>query len=195
MIKSFDFYFDFISPYSFLAHKEISKIEKKNSIKIKYKPILLGGLHNLHNIKAPAFIPAKAKFMIRDCKMIAEKNGVKFKFNSYFPIKTVNLMRGVFIAEEDDFKSFYVDNIFDSIWQNGFNMNDQNIIDKILKNIQVNPKTFFLRSTTQNIKEKLKNKTNEAYEKGIFGAPTFLINNKIFWGQDRLEFVIKEASK
>tara|TARA_B100001093_G_scaffold261290_1_gene249712 strand:+ start:3396 stop:3983 length:588 start_codon:yes stop_codon:yes gene_type:complete len=195
MNKSFEFYFDFISPYSFLAHKQIRKLEKKNSIKIKYKPILLGGLHNLHNIKAPAFIPAKAKFMIRDCKMIAEKNGVKFKFNSYFPIKTVNLMRGVFIAEEDDFKSFYVDNIFDSIWQNGFNMNDQNIIDKILKNIQVNPKTFFLRSTTQNIKEKLKNKTNEAYEKGIFGAPTFLINNKIFWGQDRLEFVIKEASK
>ena len=195
MNKSFEFYFDFISPYSFLAHKQIRKLEKKNSIKIKYKPILLGGLHNLHNIKAPAFIPAKAKFMIRDCKMIAEKNGVKFKFNSYFPIKTVNLMRGVFIAEEDDFKSFYVDNMFDSIWQNGFNMNDQNIIDKILKNIQVNPKTFFLGSTTQNIKEKLKNKTNEAYEKGIFGAPTFLINNKIFWGQDRLEFVIKEASK
>jgi len=195
MNKSFEFYFDFISPYSFLAHKQIRKLEKKNSIKIKYKPILLGGLHNLHNIKAPAFIPAKAKFMIRDCKMIAEKNGVKFKFNSYFPIKTVNLMRGVFIAEEDDFKSFYIDNMFDSIWQNGFNMNDQNIIDKILKNIQVNPKTFFLRSTTQNIKEKLKNKTNEAYEKGIFGVPTFLINNKIFWGQDRLEFVIKEASK
>ena len=195
MIKPFEFYFDFVSPYSFLAHKEVEKIEKKNSIKIKYKPILLGGLHNLHNIKAPAFIPAKAKFMIRDCKMIAEKNGVKFKFNSYFPVKTVNLMRGVFIAEEDDFKSFYIDNMFDSIWQNGFNMNDQNIIDKILKNIQVNPKTFFLRSTTQNIKEKLKNNTNEAYEKGIFGAPTFLINNKIFWGQDRLEFVIKEASK
>ena len=195
MNKSFEFYFDFISPYSFLAHKQIRKLEKKNSIQIKYKPILLGGLHNLHNIKAPAFIPAKAKFMIRDCKMIAEKNGVKFKFNSYFPIKTVNLMRGVFIAEEDDFKSFYIDNMFDSIWQNGFNMNDQNIVDKILKNIQVNPKTFFLRSTTQNIKEKLKNKTNEAYEKGIFGAPTFLINNKIFWGQDRLEFVIKEASK
>ena len=142
MNKSFEFYFDFISPYSFLAHKQIRKLEAKNSIKIKYKPILLGGLHNLHGIKAPAFIPAKARFMIRDCKMIAEKNEVKFKFNSYFPIKTVNLMRGVFIAEEDGFKSFYIDNIFDCIWENGFN-----------------------------------------------------INNKIFWGQDRLEFVIKEASK
>jgi 2-hydroxychromene-2-carboxylate isomerase len=195
MNKSFEFYFDFVSPYSFLAHKQIRKLEKKNSIKIKYKPILLGALHNLHNIKAPAFIPAKAKFMIRDCKMLAEKNSLRFKFNSYFPIKTVNLMRGVFIAEEDDFQSFYIDNIFDAIWQDGLNMNDQNIIDKILKNIEVNPKTFFLRLATQNIKDQLKKKTNEAYEKGIFGAPTFMINNKIFWGQDRLEFVLKEASK
>ena len=111
MNKSFDFYFDFISPYSFLAHKEIRKIEKKNSIKIKYKPILLGGLHNLHGIKAPAFIPAKARHMIRDCKLIAENNKIRFKFNSYFPIRSLNLMRGVFVAEEDNFKSYYIDNI------------------------------------------------------------------------------------
>ena len=69
MIKSFDFYFDFVSPYSFLAHKEIRKIEKKYSVKVVYKPMLLGALHNLHGIKAPAFIPAKARFMIRDCKL------------------------------------------------------------------------------------------------------------------------------
>jgi|TARA_B110000211_G_scaffold36451_1_gene36724 2-hydroxychromene-2-carboxylate isomerase len=195
MIKPFDFYFDFISPYSFLAHKELKKIEKKESIKIKYRPILLGGLHNMHSIKAPAFIPAKAKFMIRDCKLIAEKNKIKFKFNSYFPIKTLNLMRGIFIAEEDGYKSFYIDKIFDAMWQDGFNMNDQNIVDKILKNIDINPKTFFLRSSNQNIKALLKKRTDEAYAKGIFGAPTFLINNKIFWGQDRLEFVIAEAKR
>ena len=195
MIKPFDFYFDFISPYSFLAHKEISKIEKKNSIKIRYKPILLGGLHNLHGIKAPAFIPAKAKHMIRDCKLIAEKNNIKFKFNSYFPIKSLNLMRGVFVAEEDNYKSFYVDNIFNCIWQDGLNMNDENIILKVLKNLSVNPKTFALRTTSYSIKDKLKRKTAEAYEKGIFGAPTFVSNNKIFWGQDRIEFVLNEASK
>ena len=104
MIKSFEFYFDFISPYSFLAHKEIKNIEKKNLIKIKYKPILLGGLHNLHGIKAPAFIPAKAKHMIRDCKLIAEKNNIKFKFNSYFPIRSLNVMRDVIVAEEYNIK-------------------------------------------------------------------------------------------
>ncbi len=195
MIKPFDFYFDFISPYSFLAHKEISKIEKKNSIKIRYKPILLGGLHNLHGIKAPAFIPAKAKHMIRDCKLIAEKNNIKFKFNSYFPIKSLNLMRGVFVAEEDNYKSFYVDNIFNCIWQDGLNMNDENIIHKVLKNLDVNPKTFLLRATSSSVKDKLKKVTNEAYEKGIFGAPSFISNNKIFWGQDRIEFALNEASK
>ncbi len=195
MIKSFDFYFDFISPYSFFAHKQILKIEKKNSIKIRYRPILLGGLHNLHGIKAPAFIPAKAKHMIRDCKLIAEKNRISFKFNSYFPIKSLNLMRGVFVAEEDNFKSYYIESIFNSIWQDGLNMNDENIVQKILKNLNVNPKTFFLRSTSSSIKELLKKRTGEAYDKGIFGAPSFVVNNKIFWGQDRIEFALNEFNK
>ena len=195
MIKPFDFYFDFISPYSFLAHKEIIKIERKNSIKIKYKPILLGGLHNLHGIKAPAFIPAKAKHMIRDCKLIAEKNKIKFKFNSYFPIRSLNLMRGVLVAEEDNFKNYYVDTIFNSIWQDGLNMNDDNVVQKVLKNLNVNPKTFFLRSASASIKDSLRKRTSDAYDKGIFGAPSFVANNKIFWGQDRIEFALDEASK
>ena len=195
MIKPFDFYFDFVSPYSFLAHKEIKKIEINNSIKIKYKPILLGGLHNLHGIKAPAFIPAKAKHMIRDCKLIAEKNNIKFKFNSYFPIKSLNLMRGVMVAEEDNFKSYYIDRIFDSIWQDGLNMNDESVVQKILKNLDINPKTFLLRVTSSSIKDLLKKRTGEAYEKGIFGAPSFVSNNKIFWGQDRIEFALNEANK
>ena len=195
MIKPFDFYFDFVSPYSFLAHKEIRKIENKAKIKIKYNPILLGGLHNLHGIKAPAFIPAKAKHMVRDCKLIAERNNVKFKFNSYFPIKSLDLMRGVLVAEEDNIKDYYIDNIFSTIWQDGLNMNDEIIVQKILKNLNINHKTFALRSTSSLIKDSLRKKTHEAYEIGIFGAPTFLSNNKIFWGQDRIEFALKEASK
>ena len=72
------------------------------------------------------------------------------------------------------------------------------IIGKYIKDLKFNipnPKTFFLRLTTQNNKDLLKNKTSEAYQRGIFGAPTFYINNKIFWGQDRLDFAVEEASK
>jgi 2-hydroxychromene-2-carboxylate isomerase len=104
-------------------------------------------------------------------------------------------MRGVLVAEEDNLKSYYIDSIFNTIWQDGLNMNDEIIIQKVLKNINVNPKTFLLRSTSSSIKESLRKQTNEAYEKGIFGAPTFVSNNKIFWGQDRIEFVLREASK
>tara|TARA_Y100001958_G_C21239977_1_gene567378 strand:- start:1926 stop:2513 length:588 start_codon:yes stop_codon:yes gene_type:complete len=195
MIKPFEFYFDFISPYSFLAHKKIRKIESKNSVKIKYRPILLGGLHNLHGIKAPAFIPAKAKNMIRDCKLIAEKDNVKFKFNSYFPIKSLNLMRGVFVAEEDNCQNYYIESIFNAIWQDGLNMNEETVVHKVLKNLNINPKTFLLRSTSSMIKDSLREKTSDAYKKGIFGAPSFVVNNKVFWGQDRLEFVLNEAIK
>ena len=195
MSKPIYFYFDFVSPYSFIAHKLIKRVAQKSSIKIEYRPVLVGGLHNLNGIKAPAFIPSKARFMIRDCKMVAENNKIKFRFNSYFPIKSLNLMRGVFVSAEDNFKSYYIDKVFDAVWQDGLNMNDQNIIDKILKNLGVNPTTFSLRTSSQSIKEQLKRKTNEAYELGIFGAPTFLVNNKIFWGQDRFEYALAESLK
>ena len=195
MNNSLEFYFDFISPYSFIAHKDILKIKANYSINIIYKPILLGGLHNLHGITAPAFIPAKAKHMIRDCKLLSDKKDIKFKFNSYFPIKTLNLMRGVLIADEDNYKEDYINEIFEAIWGDGLNLNDQNIIDKILKNMGVNPKTFFLRSTTEVIKTNLKKITKEAFLKGIFGAPTFVVRDKIFWGQDRLEFALNEIKK
>ena len=99
------------------------------------------------------------------------------------------------MAEEDNFKSYYVDSIFDAIWHDGLNINDDNIIQKVIKKLNVNPKTFALRATSSSIKDSLKKRTSEAYEMGIFGAPTFVSNNKIFWGQDRLEFVIREASK
>ncbi|MBD1138484.1 2-hydroxychromene-2-carboxylate isomerase [Pelagibacterales bacterium SAG-MED41] len=195
MIKPLEFYFDFISPYSFLAHKQIRKIENHEGVKIIYKPVLLGGLHNLHGIKAPAFIPAKAKHMVRDCKLIAEKNNISFKFNAYFPIRSLNLMRGVLVAEEDNIKKYYIDNIFNTIWQDGLNMNDLIVIQKILQNLNINPKTFLLRTSSSLIKDLLKKKTSEAFEKGVFGAPTFVVNNKIFWGQDRIEFAFREASK
>ena len=195
MIKPFEFYFDFVSPYSFLAHKEIGKIEKINAVKIKYMPILLGGLHNLAGIKAPGFIPIKAKYMIRDCKLWAEKYNITFKFNNYFPIKTLDLMRCVLVAEKENFSQNFINKVFDAIWKDGLNLNDNIIVEKLLKNLDINPKTFLMESIDPKIKEELKKRTDTAYKKGIFGAPSFIVNNKVFWGQDRLEFVLNEAKK
>jgi len=195
MIKPFEFYFDFGSPYSFLAHKQIRKIESDNSIKIKYIPILLGGLLKLAGIKANADIPIKGKYMIKDCKLWAEKNQITFKFNNYFPINTLNLMRSAIVAEKKNFAENFINKVFDAIWKDGLNLNDDLIIEKLLKNLDINPKSFLLEATESTIKTELKRKTEEAFKMGIFGAPTFVVNNKIFWGQDRIEFALNEAKK
>jgi len=195
MIKPFDFFFDFISPYSYLAHKQIRKLEKENNIKINYKPILLGGLHKLAGVTAAAFIPSKTKYMIRDCKMIAEKHNIKFKFNTNFPINSLALMRGVFLAQNKKKLDQYVDFFFDAYWEDGLNLNSDKILNSILTNLNINFNEFQLIITDQKIKNKLTAQTNEAYNKGVFGAPSFIINNKLFWGQDRLEFVLKEAQR
>ena len=195
MIKPFDFFFDFASPYSYLAHKQIRNIEYQHNIKINYMPILLGGLLNLAEIKAAAFIPSKAKFMIKDCKLFSEKFNIKFKFNSYFPIQSLNLMRGVLIARKENKTSLYIDKFFDACWKDGLNLNDQKIVDKILEDLNFNLKTYKLKISEQKIKDELIKRTKDAFLKGVFGAPSFIINNKMFWGQDRLEFVLKEAQK
>ena len=195
MIKQFEFYFDFGSPYSFLAHNEIRRIEKENSIKIQYMPILLGALFEMAGTKANADIPIKGKYMIKDCKLWAEKYNIEFKFNNYFPIMTLNLMRGVLVAEKKGLSENFINKVFDSIWKHGLDLKDNQTFEKILKTLNINHKTFLIECADHKIKDELKKRTTEAFTKGIFGAPSFIINNKIFWGQDRLEFVLNEARK
>jgi 2-hydroxychromene-2-carboxylate isomerase len=192
MTKSIEFYFDFVSPYSYIAHKRIRKMDKEEYIKFIYKPILLGGLHNLIGITAPAFINPKAKFMIRDCKMVAKKFNINFTFNSKFPIISLNLMRG-FLSIKSDKKKTYINNFFDAYWCEGLNLNEELVIFSVLKKCKINKDDFQKKIKDQKIKNKLKILTQEAYEKDIFGAPTFVVNNKIFWGQDRLDYALDEA--
>ena len=195
MTKSIEFYFDFSSPYAYLGFKEIKKYEKKYPFQIKYMPIFLGGLHNSAGITPAAFNKIKSKHMIQDTKLVANKKNIKFSFNSYFPIKTVNFMRGAIIAKDDNYEKIYVEKIFDSIWRDGLNMNDNIIINKVLKNLDLNPSIFFGKVSDIKIKDKLKKLTNDALKKGIFGAPTYYVNRKIFFGQDRLSYAIDEIRK
>tara|TARA_B100000700_G_C15050694_1_gene860136 strand:+ start:2055 stop:2642 length:588 start_codon:yes stop_codon:yes gene_type:complete len=195
MNKSLEFYFDFSSPYAYLGYKDMKKIEKKNSINIKYMPIFLGGLHNSVGITPAAFIKLKSKYMIEDTKIVSKKKNIKFIFNSYFPIKTVNFMRGVIIAENENFEKLYIEKIFNAIWKDGLNMNDDIVIDKVLKNLDLNPKNFLTKISNPKVKQKLRDLTRQAQDIGIFGAPTFAVGKKIFWGQDRLMYALEELKK
>ena len=193
MTKSIDFYFDFISPYSYLAHKKI-KVFKQKGIYFNYKPILVGGLHNLQGITAPAFNKPKLNHMIQDCILFAKKDDFDFIWNSNFPINSLYLMRGYLFLESDK-KDLYLDIIFDGYWKDNLDVSKEEILIKLLKKCNIDVNKFLEGIKESKIKDKLKFVTQEAYDINIFGAPTFVINGKIFWGQDRLELPLHEYNK
>ena len=194
MIRSIDFYFDFISPYSYLAHKKIKALNQQKNIIFNYKPILIGGLHNLQGITAPAFIKPKLKHMISDCDLIAKKNKVNFIWNSKFPINSLNIMRG-YLFINDESKDLYLNVIFDAYWKDDLDTSSEKILKTLLEKCKINLNNFFDGIKDPKIKDKLKKTTQEAHDNEIFGAPSFVVNNKIFWGQDRLEFALDEYNK
>ena len=191
MTKSIDFYFDFISPYSFLALKKIKYLKVNNSINFIYKPILLGGLHKLGGIIAPAFNDRKMKHMKNDCLLIAKKNKIDFKWNSKFPINTLDLMRG-YISLENRYKEKYFELCFDAYWKDDLDISNKGVINKILEKCKLDKKKFFKDVKEEKIKKELKDLTTDAFERDVFGAPTFVVNEKIFWGQDRLDYALEE---
>ena len=194
MTKEIHFYYDFSSPYTYIAHKRIKKIEKNKNINFLYKPMLLGGLHKLAGITANAFIGHKNEFMIQDCEMISKKLRINFHFNDKFPINSLYLMRGTLVLEDKILKE-YIDTFFESYWQFNLDLSDRNIFEKKLNEIGINVDKFFQDIEKKEVKEKLKLFTNEAFSKKIFGAPTFLYNDKLYWGQDRLDYVVDEVIK
>ena len=189
MTKSIDFYFDFISPYSYIAHKQIIKLNKRNNF--NYKPILLGGLHNLGGITAPAFNERKMKNMKNDCLLISEKNNIPFKWNEKFPINSLYLMRGFLFIDENK-KEKFIDCCFDAYWKDNIDISKEENLKKILSQCEIDQKKFNEGIKEIKIKNKLKDLTSIAFSNDVFGAPTFVVNNKLFWGQDRLNYALDE---
>ena len=191
MSNNIDFYFDIISAYSYIAHKKIQKIQDDNNINFNYKPIFLGGLHNLADISAPAFNKYKMKNMQNDCELISKKNDISFTWNLKFPINSLYIMRGYLHVDEKQ-KEIYLNTFFDAYWKDNIDLTLEIEISKLLKFLDINNEVFFKEIKHQSIKDNLKQLTNLAFKKEVFGAPTFIVNNKIFWGQDRLEYALEE---
>ena len=188
-----DFYFDIISPYSYIAHKKIQKIKENKKVIFNYKPILLGGLHNLAEISAPAFNKYKMKNMQNDCELVSKKNDISFIWNSKFPINSLSIMRG-YLSVNDNQKDKYLNVFFDSYWKDNLNLSSEKEFLKLLENLEIDSKIFFEKIKQQSTKDELKELTSDAFKKEVFGAPTFIVNNKIFWGQDRLEYALEELN-
>ena len=191
MSDHIDFYFDIISPYSYIAHK---KIQNLTNVVFNYKPIFLGGLHNLAGIEAPAFNKFKMQNMRNDCDLVAYKNKIKFKWNSKFPINSLNIMRG-YLSINNSKKIEYLNCFFDAYWRDNKDLSNSETINNLLGNLKIDQEKFYTSIKEQVTKDELIKLTNKAFQKEVFGAPTFIVNNKIFWGQDRLEYALEELKE
>lgn len=189
MSRSVEFFFDYGSPTAYLAWTQLPGIVAKAGATLVRRPMLLGGVFKATGNASPATVPAKAMYMNRDLARFAARYGVVLKFNPHFPINTLTLMRGAVAAEDAGLAGRYDDAMFRAMWQQERNMGEQDELVALLASIGWDAADFTARLTSDSVKERLKANTEEAIERGAFGAPTFFVDGEMFFGQDRLDFV------
>ena len=189
MVKNIEFYFDFGSPTAYLAYTQLQLIAERQKTNLIYCPILLGGVFKATGNNPPASVPAKGKYMMVDLQRYADKYKVPYKRNPHFPVNTLSLMRGAVSYQEDGDFLKYVNVIFQNMWVDPKNLNDHEVLEKVLMENNFDIDDFMKRISDQNIKNKLISNTENAVKKGAFGAPTIFIGDEMFFGQDRMEFV------
>jgi 2-hydroxychromene-2-carboxylate isomerase len=189
MTKAVEFLFDFGSPTSYLAYKQLPKIASRHGARIVWTPILLGAVFKATGNTSPAMIPSKARYMNADLARFAKRYNVVLNFNTHFPVNTLSLMRGAVAYQPTNQFDIYVNAIFDAMWAHPRNLNDPGEVSHVLHDIGVRPEEFMARIEHVDVKEKLKANTEAAIARGVFGAPTFFVSGEMFFGQDRLDFV------
>ena len=189
MTRSVEFLFDFGSPTTYLAYKQLPKIAARHGARIVWTPILLGAVFKATGNSSPAMIPSKARYMNQDLARFAKRHGIVLNFNTHFPVNTLPLMRGAVAYQSTAQFDIYVNAMFDAMWAHPRNLNDPGEIAHVLKDIAIDPGDFMARIERADVKEKLKANTESAVARGVFGAPSFFVNGDMFFGQDRLDFV------
>ncbi|POR47723.1 2-hydroxychromene-2-carboxylate isomerase [Paraburkholderia eburnea] len=193
-MKNVEFYFDFGSPASYLAWTQLPAIAAQHDARLVYRPVLLGGIHKATNNASPATIASKGAWMQVDLARFARRYGVQFRYNPHFPINTLMLMRAATGLQMQDEALFlqYVDVVYRAMWEQPRNMADPTTIAEVLAAGGLDVSLLLQLTESPAVKAKLKEDTEAAVARGLFGAPTMFVGNEMFFGQDRLDFV-KEA--
>ena len=189
MTKIVTFYFDYGSPATYLAWTQIKSIIEEANATLNMVPMLLGGVFKETGNTSPASVPAKGKWMSNDLKKHAKIYNVEFNSNSFFPINTLNIMRGAIAAKSMNIFQEYSEAIFNGIWVKDLNLGDIPILQEYLEKNNIDTKKLFDLAQSDEVKTMLIQNTKKAVDEGVFGAPTFLIKNELIFGQDRLNFL------
>ena len=196
MSKTVEFLFDLGSPATYLAYTQLPAICEQTGSRLIYIPILLGGVFKATGNASPVTVPAKGRYMFQDLDRYAKRYGVPLKFNPHFPINTLMLMRavtGVQLRQPERFVAF-IDCLFKAIWVDGRSLDEPTTVAAVLSENGFDPQEVLALSVDEEVKALLKDNTEKAVQRGVFGAPSMFVDNRLYFGQDRLDFVLEALS-
>ncbi len=194
-MKTVEFYYDLVSPYSYLAHREVSRICDEHGAELSLRPMLLGAVHNAVGLQAPIETEAKARYQARDIRRWAEHYGLPMDFPEPFPFRTLKTMRAAMFLEERGELEAFTREAFALYWEEGGALkglkerDEDGPVSEAARRIGTDPEEVLAGASAPGAKEALKKATGEAVERGVFGAPAFFVGDEMFWGNDRLHFV------
>jgi 2-hydroxychromene-2-carboxylate isomerase len=191
MKTTVEFYFDLGSPATYLAYTQLPKICAQTDSNLIYIPMLLGGVFKATGNASPAMIPAKGRYMFEDLDRYAKRYGVPLKFNPHFPINTLMLMRavmGIQLRQPERFRAF-IDCLFNALWVEGRALDEPATVAAVLIEHGFDPQEVLALTNDESVKTALKDNTETAVKRGVFGAPSMFVGSQLFFGQDRLDFV------
>ena len=189
------FYYDYGSPYSYLAWAKLPEICTRHGATIDYRPVLLGGLFKIFDNAAPGAIEPKREWLFDDIRRYADHYGVPFLRNPHFILMTLPLMRGALWAEEEGRLEDYNKVMFEAAWVDGKNLNDPAEIMAVLKAGGFDAAAVATAIQQDAIKQRLKDATQAAADQGIFGVPSMYVGDELFFGQDRLHWLEQALAK
>jgi 2-hydroxychromene-2-carboxylate isomerase len=193
-MKRVEFYYDLVSPYSYLAYGRVGRICAEEGAELILRPMLLGAVHKAVGLQAPIETKPKASYQGRDIRRWAEYYGLPLEFPDPFPFRTLKTMRAaVFLRERGELPAFTRE-AFALYWEEGGAPEgleaDENVpVSTVARRIGVDPEEVLSEASSPEAKQNLKAATSEAVERGVFGAPAFFVGDEMFWGNDRLHFV------
>jgi len=184
--QTFDFLYDFASPYTYLVHKVLPEIEARTGARAVYKPVLMGGIFKATGNISPLQVAAKLAYQSADIRRFVKHHNISYQHNPHFPVMTLNLMRGAIFATNTAYKKTYIDAVFGAMWIKGHKMDDPNKGFKVLTSADLPASQIIAGMAEPLVKSALITATQDAMDCGQCGAPTLSVGDEMFFGKDAL---------
>ena len=188
-MKRVEFFYDYASTYSYLAHREIEALATRCHAELVFRPMVLGFVFKATGNSMPASVPAKAAYMVQDVRRWVRHYGLPFHMPSVFPTNTIRALRVACAALEEGTFLAYHHAVMNAYWAEDQDIGDAEVLAAVATRAGVDGPRLVARAEEPAVKDRLKQNTDEAIERGVFGAPTFFVGDQMFWGNDRTEFV------